>query len=418
SIGNKELSTTEGLVVFPRYKKRGEHWRLIDGASAFITWLGKQGIKAELSDAGKTTLQLIRALGGLNFINIIAHPELISLLNKMAHKQIKIQTQQGAVPKEYYGRTVEYATLEKLIHNINQSRRWAHFSLQSLINCNVINIGLEVKCTECDQWNWYPVESLSNILVCENCLKEYAFPKAQPTNRRLRWCYRAVGPFNKPDYASGAYTSALAVRFFSGMLGFIDTALTWSPGLNLTLSPTQKEEVDFSLWYQRRRSLRSLYKPNLVFGECKSFGKVTFKDRDIKRLETLASRFPGAILVFATMTETLSNNEKKLISSLALWGREFSDSGETRAPVVILTGTELFALHDLGSAWKEKGEKYSPFADNPHLHSGNVRLLADATQQLYLGLPSYDEWWEQKVERRRKKKSSRKEKGATKRQST
>ena len=192
------------------------------------------------------------------------------------------------------------------------------------------------------------------------------------------------------------------------MLGFRDSKITWSTSLNLSTQTGTKSEADFILWYQRRRLLSNNYPVDLVFGESKSFGYDCFEKKDIRKLKSLASLFPGSILVFATMKEQLTKNEKEMISLLALWGRKSLKSRETRAPVIILTATELFASYNLKTTWKEKGDQHAAFAEPAFFHTENLRTLADLTQQLYLGLPSYSTWLEQDLRKRYGKRRSAK----------
>lgn len=114
-------------------------------------------------------------------------------------------------------------------------------------------------------------------------------------------------------------------------------------------------------------------------------------------------QFPGAVLVFATMKEVgeLSKSEIKLISKLAEWGREYDrDRLQIRAPVVLLTGTELFAAYSLEQTWKEKGGKHAQLSQPAMVRAENLRTLADMTQQLYLRMPSYSTWSEEKWKKR------------------
>ena len=81
-----------------------------------------------------------------------------------------------------------------------------------------------------------------------------------------------------------------------------------------------------------------------MFGEAKSFGKEVFKQDDVDNMKLLAESFPGSILVFATMKEELSEEEIDRIRKLAYWGRGYDkERRQTRAPVIVLTGTELFS---------------------------------------------------------------------------
>ena len=147
----------------------------------------------------------------------------------------------------------------------------------------------------------------------------------------------------------------------------------------------------------------------LVFGEAKSFGgenrrqgnaiKDSFGDIDIERMRKLAIRFPGSILVFATMKrgEEFSSDELARLSHLAEWGREpISERHQSRAPVIILTGTELFAPHSLHATWEEVGGRHGELAGHRSISNESLRTLADLTQQLYLNMPSYDSWIEDK----------------------
>ena len=155
-----------------------------------------------------------------------------------------------------------------------------------------------------------------------------------------------------------------------------------------------------SLRYQRRSVIDDAQDAftDLVFGEAKSFGRDTFKPEDVGNLRALAERFPGAVLAFTTLRlpNELSSTELESIRTLALWGREYVDGDfRTRAPVVVLTGIELFAGFSLDVAWKKAGGEHAQFGEARRLETDNLRILADVTQQLYLGLPSGTHPWHQ-----------------------
>ena len=93
---------------------------------------------------------------------------------------------------------------------------------------------------------------------------------------------------------------------------------------------------------------------------------------------------------------------------LAGWGREYSrERRQARAPVIILTGAELFTF-SLTEEWKKIGGRHAKFAEHAMIKMENLRVLADLTQQLYLNMPSYGAWLEQKRNKRmaRRKPSS------------
>ena len=70
----------------------------------------------------------------------------------------------------------------------------------------------------------------------------------------------------------------------------------------------------------------------------------------------------------------------------------------TRAPVIVLAGTELFASHGVRLAWEEKGGKHARLVSRVHMQLESLRTLANLTQHLYLGMPSFGEWIQNKWE--------------------
>ncbi len=133
-----------------------------------------------------------------------------------------------------------------------------------------------------------------------------------------------------------------------------------------------------------------------------------FKEDDVARMKRLVEGFPGAVLVFATMKEAvdLTKEEVVRLRKLAEWGREYvSESRRTRAPVILLTGTELFTGDSLHSAWMNKGGKHKDLCSS-YIQLDHLTTLADLTQQLYLGMPHYHEWrdakWKARAARKQK----------------
>jgi hypothetical protein len=287
---------------------------------------------------------------------------------------------------------------------------WGERVLKTLIDRRAVELGYELKCSKCGSWSWYPLHQLNEMMTCDLCLQRYAFPLTRPTDsERARWAYRVVGPFALPRYAAGGYAAALAIRFFAEVIGHGDRAgTTWSPGQELTLTRDLKVEPDFILWYQRKHMFSSDEPTQIVFGEAKSFGKDAFKVEDIERMKLLAARYPGAIFVFATLkdAEELSKDEIQRIRKFAEWGREYDrDQRRSRAPVVTLTGTELFTPYFLEKVWKERGGKHAQLAEPGYVRLDNLRTLADITQQLYLGMPSYSSWRQARWEKRRSRRA-------------
>lgn len=371
-----------------------ERWSLVDGTTAFNQWFNDKQVPATRSDAGRTTEQIIQTLGGLQRgVLCLAYKGVIELLDKMTGRFTKAS---------------HYSEFQSEIRNSINSEKLKDRTFETLVKRKAVELGLELRCSKCSKWSWYSITQLDYLLTCSFCLKQFDFPITNPIGgKHSRWAYRLMGPFAQPDYADGGYAAALGIRFFADIISSSNrSAVTWSSGQELTLPIGEKIEVDFMLWYQREETLALNYPTEIVFGEAKSFGKEVFTPHDVNKMKLLAKTFPGSTLVFATMKEELSQKEINRIRKLAEWGRGYDrDRKQTRAPVIVLTGTELFAEMSLEESWKEKRGRHKNLIGLGYVRTENLRVLANLTQQLYLGMPCYDSVIMEKIrERERKRK--------------
>src|ERR1700735_2039221 len=260
------------------------------------------------------------------------------------------------------------------------------FALDAFVKAGILRLGLSIQCPNCLNHNWCGLHEVDEQVVCERCLMRFDFPQGTLNFDHTPWQFRVVGPFAAPNYAGGAYGTVLALRAFSENLGG-DAQLTYSTGLDIA-GPDSKCEVDFAFWYRRGRSFDQDEEPVLAFGEAKSFAEEPFKQRDIERMEALAKKFPGAFLVFATMKDSLSDDEQAAIGKLTLQGRELLKSGEPRNPVVVLTAAEMFSDWHIKHTWENLDGKHKELVSPAYVGLDNLWDFADLTQQLYLGLPN------------------------------
>lgn len=377
-------STTEGLIFFPKYKDQYHKWKLEHGTLSINQWLKEYRILATVSDAGKSSQQIIETLGGVTQVWSIANKNIIETLDKMA--------------KTPMTRSFQVNKFENMINKDIKKQEWMVPRSEVLASQKIVELGMEVKCSKCDSWSWYTLKELDYSLTCSRCLKFFDFPITKPSKSEYsRWSYRVIGPFAIPDYSRGGYAAALAIHFFERNIDLShNLKMTWSAGQELTLETGDKAEADFILWTQKQDFLGLNGATNIVFGEAKSFAKDAFKDSDIEKMKLLAETFPNSILVFATMKdhEEFSKDEINRLKKFAQWGRKYNTKNhERRAHIMILTGLELF-IEDyagLSSAWENKGGKHQELisAHTVKYNLNNLELLAELTQQVYLDMPSY-----------------------------
>lgn len=399
NIGSRGiLSTTEGLVAFAEFKGESHLWEIPTGAAAISAWLKKRGITAEPSEAGRPTQQIIQTLKGFRGVSALAHPDIVRLLDHMARRPVT--------------HAAHWQEFKQKIKNAVGDNIWRSRVFETLVDRKAVELGYELRCPKCGSWSWHALAALGPEVSCALCLRAIPFPVADPSNSsHARWAYRVIGPFALPDYAGGGYAAALAMRVFGGLLsGLSGPEVTWAAGHNLTFGDGQRAEADFILWHQHKDIGEADRATEIVFGEAKSFGKESFKDEDIERMRMLALRFPGAYCVFATLKEAeqLSKREVSRIRKFAEWGREYHrDLRRTRTPVIMLTGTELFAPYRLDQAWKDKEGRHAQLIEPAYISTARLQTIADLTQQLYLDMPPYSEWRQQRWEARRKRRDAR-----------
>ena len=383
-LSEATIFSREGFVLPQQHKQHREYFRLMTGKDAVIDWLRRQGVRAEPSDPGRIADEVLGSLNGFWGSHLIADRDTLRLLDEMSKS---VRRHNDGKIEEFPDRSVDVTRWKALVDRRAQ-QSLPRVALDGFIKANIFRLGLVLECPSCQKGNWFGIEALQLQLRCERCLKSFEFPQAGLNFKNTPWHYRVLGPFSVPDFAGGAYATVLALRAFAEGFGAHDVNLTYATGLNFTVDDQRPFEVDFTFWYQRRRMLDLEEEPVLVFGEAKSFAVELFKDHDVSRMRRLAEKFPGAFLVFATLKDALSDAEKAEIGQLAIWGRERLADRRPRAPVIVLTGLELFSSWHINESWKEHGGQHAKFVEPASVCLDNLWTLAELTQQLYLGLPS------------------------------
>lgn len=350
-----------------------------DGRAAIIGWLKTKGIEATPSEEGQIAARIVATAETLLGCGMYADRKTLQLLNEMAESHTEVSRNGRRKLRSTPDRSKHYQAVRR--HFDDRSRRSFGYwnDLKHFLKLSVFRAGLQVQCPVCSYQNWLAVDSLSYRPTCTRCLNQFDFLQTPEGLHRIDWYYRVTGPFAAPDYARGGYAVALTLRILAQRH---DAEMTWSTGLKL--QPLNRE-IDFIAWH-RSASLGTSERdePLVVLGEVKSFGVGSVNDETIAALQDVAEKFPGAVMVVASLREIgeYSLEEIARLRRLALWGRRtpFPQSN----PLIILTGTELFADHGISNAWKKvDGKEVHPSYDFNDLYT-----LADMTQHRYLGLES------------------------------
>jgi len=344
-------------------------------------WFKERGWKVSLSGPGRIAKQLLKQLGGTYGISRLAHKGVIELLADLEKEAGKPR---NAVT-EKLKRVIQ---LDGLFYDAEQF-------LEGLISANALRLGTKIQCPVCTRYNWYELDALDYELRCRFCLSDFSPPLKSP--RDMQWTYRAHGPFAS-SIAQGAFTVLLTLKLIGR-----DHNQGVTPLFSYIAEKDGKRlEADLTCLY--KSSMWRETGIHVIHAECKSFN--WFERKDTERMKELSAAFPGSALIFATLNNELQESEVKLIRKLAITERKKNVRGKPSSHVIVLTGTELFS-HRFADNWKNKGGVYAQLSQRS-LELNKLSVLADATQQLYLGLPSWFEWSEAEWNKRRQKQGNKK----------
>lgn len=371
----------KNIVYLSHYTNWHVHLSIPKAESVFFEWLNSKKWKTELSTPGRIAKQMIKQLGGVWGISLLAKEGIIKLLETMVGGK--------TIKEEAIWAEIQKITNQEKLFSADPKR-----FLRKLIDVQMFKLGIEVQCPICTQHSWYSIKDIDYELQCLNCTERFQIPSHTP--KELKWSYRTFGPFTLPNQAYGVYSVLLTLRFFSKLL---DAATT--PLMSFIANKDGKKiEADISLLFQESKFWN--WKTELIFAECKTYN--CFKKDDANKMKFLAKQFPGAILVFATLRKSLTEREKKLLRPVVNRGRKYWKAERPYNPVLILTGTELFSNWRPPKSWKDAGGIHASFAQK-YEYIRSLLKLCDATQQLYLDMKPWHEWLEERWEIRRRKRN-------------
>ncbi len=346
--------------------------------TVMTAWLREQGWKISLSVPGRIATQLMKQIGGPFGITLLAHKGVIELF-----KELEKET--GMSRQSVLQKLKEIIKDDKLFFTDERF-------LELLLKSNALRLGAKIQCPICTRYNWYELDVLDYELACRFCLSKFSPPLQSPKN--IEWTYRAHGPFAS-SIAQGSFTVLLTLNCLSR-----NHNCPITPLFSYTAEKDGKVlEADITCLY--KPSAWRETRTQVVHAECKSFN--FFERQDVNRMKNLAKEFPGSILVFATLKDSLENSEIEIISPLVQKEHKKRLQGKPYSPVIVLTGIELFSLDHIPYCWRDRNDLYEKF-HNRYGNYSDLSLLADTTQQIYLKLPSWHEWSEAEWTKRRQKK--------------
>ena len=382
----------EGIVTFAGAYVRSVHLRMPSPLNIFGALAEASGFALVLSPAGRVCEQIIAAVGSLGAIGLVARsPHLLGMLDRLAHEELEVELEEsGEEPEKRKKVPKAFIPLRQILPILgksnpgNESVTGPH--LGALIRSNVLKLGMALKCSECLHTSWFSLEDLAPTMRCPRCLTDFSFPAGLPPERA--WAYRVTGPFATARYAHGAYCVAAALQFLDEKIAYRSS---WLPSFEMVKNGVPQFEADFGM-FVGPGATDLITSPYLIIGECKSFNR--FEKKDFERAQKAAEMYPGAVLCFCTFNESLEPYEIRGLKRITEAGRNTLDVGKQLNPVLILTARELFGQFKLDDFSSLYGDK-SQYADSILLR-GDMCEICEFTQQLYLGMKSSHEVYQEK----------------------
>jgi hypothetical protein len=384
----------EGIVTTAARFSTTRFLRSPSALNVFSAFAKSKGLSLSISPAGNTCEQIIKALGGINLIRIVARsPEFLRFLNSLAHESVEVES--DTIPNKKVRKA--YAPYAHVLEAVSRATSDGpeiakHNFFDALISRKILIAGLTLRCEECNHRSWHALNTLAPSMTCPRCSSALVFPAALPP-RREEWAYKVSGPFATENFAHGAYCVGSTLHF---LIDKILREVTWLPSFRLTAEGGKEAEADFGI-FARPSRLSNATSPFLILGECKSFN--SFTRDDFTKAHHLADLFPGAVLCFATFRESLTSEEIKAITKIVRRGRSSLRTGKVRNPVLIVTGKELFAQYSFTREFYEVYGDRAEYARMAYLRS-DIEELCDFTQQVHLVIESYHSWLDEKRKKR------------------
>lgn len=390
----KSWVSQEGIVTTAAQFSSMRFLRSPSAINVFSAFAKSRSLTLSLSPAGDVCEQIIKSLGGIQSVGIVARsPELLRFLNGLAHENLEVDSDITATKKVRRAYAPYAKTLEVVSRATSGGPEIAKENFfKALVNTKVLTVGLTLRCNECNHRSWHALNSLGPTMSCPRCLFQLAFPSASPPKKE-DWAYKVSGPFATENFAHGAYCVASTLHFLTDKI-FRES--TWLPSFRLTTEQGKEVESDFGLFARPNRFSNATL-PFFILGECKSFN--VFTSDDFAKARYLAEIFPGVVLCFATFRDSLTSKEIKALSKIVHRGRTSLRTGRVRNPVLILTGKELFSQFQWHREFYEAYGDRAQYARMAYIRS-DIEELCDFTQQVHLGMESYHSWLEEKFKKR------------------
>jgi hypothetical protein len=338
---------SSGGLTFYNHLEGEETFPLPDATTIVREHLVRQGWIAEPSAEGLRAAQSLSLIGGLRSGWWVAASDALDVLTS---DQVDANGEIGL-----------YELRAALRRRQLDSQRAENLT-QSLLEMDVLELGLRFRCLNCTRSPWYSLEDIANVMTCTYCRGTVRPERHSMTTMTHAWTYRLKPPLDRPAYRSNLFGIFGAAGYFRMTRS---DSMTLALGLDMKKNE-ERAEIDLTVLIHERGEPARLT-PTTVFVEAKGLAQ-RFDADDIASFERILGDFPIATYVFSTLRGGIEEDEKVFI-------RAFAAAGAARHGVAILTRAELRRMPHV--------------ADDDHDYSraikfGVISEVCQVTRQRYL----------------------------------
>lgn len=294
SVGFKILPSTPGIFANKILQIIGE----IDSARVFKIKGVREALTRLNTNEGPVTID------GKRYKGVIAKPHPLQaneIMNTIGLTQEDEFGSKNWIPELYEDITLFYGQAHPLTPEI---------VLDYLIRKKLIVPGLNLRCNECLQEEWYKIGGFSDKFKCNYCFTEQDVPRVDKQN----WCYRTEGIVSIADEGKGSLPVILSIWRLNQHDHFSNGRFITS--INVESEDSSfKGEVDY-IYYSVSDFSREM---KLVLGEARNYTE--YKAKDINKLLKIAKNFSDKpYLAFTTLKDKYTEREKRLLKRLLVAG--------------------------------------------------------------------------------------------------
>jgi len=352
--------SNHGIVKYISYNKSRASFYLPKAFKFFTKYFARKRISINETASGKLGYEVLKNIGGLHGANLFSTQNAIKIIELFEGGNI--------------------VSIEELTGKIKKFKPYPEIKdskevIDLLLNKQIIEFGIRIQCTICQQRSFYLPSEMEDELKCSVCRNNFELPKSDPRNS-LKYVFRGIGPFSRNNKVDGLLSVFLTLRLFK--LDVADGLERLSFIFDFDAKKEEKSfEVDLAII---AKSYKNGHVPQSFICECKTFKSIG--EKDYLRLRFFGEQMPDTILVVATLKNEFSDEEKILLKKLV---DDFRTGHYSTNPVLLLTGNELIP-----------NERYLPLSKYndvipQHSHINYIKELADLTCKEHLDLKTCSE---------------------------